>query len=50
VRTPEELQNAIRAGMEEDEKVTVVNVLMDPGKGGKLEFAWLASAKKESKL
>ncbi|KAL7416993.1 thiamine diphosphate-binding protein [Mrakia frigida] len=50
VRTPEELQNAIRAGMVEDEKVTVVNVLMDPGKGGKLEFAWLASAKKESKL
>lgn len=52
-RTPDELTAAVIRGVEDQEKgvVTVINVLMDPGKvGGKLEFGWLASAKKESKL
>lgn len=50
VRTPTELQHAIQAGLTENSKPTVVNVLMDPGKGGKLEFGWLSSTKRASKL
>lgn len=50
VRTPDELSAAVKDGLACDDNVTVVNVLMDTGKGGKLEFGWLNSTKKESKL
>lgn len=46
VRTPEELENATRKGWESD-KVCVVNVIIEAGKGGKLEFAWQAGGKKQ---
>lgn len=52
VRTPQELQNAIKAAMKEEVggTVTVVNVLMDPGKQGeKVAFGWQASTR-EAKL
>ncbi|CED84115.1 2-hydroxyacyl-lyase [Phaffia rhodozyma] len=50
VRTPDELATAVKEAMKEENTVSVVNVVMDPGKGGKLEFAWLKDTKKESKL
>jgi 2-hydroxyacyl-CoA lyase 1 len=49
VRTPDELKDAIAAGLKENEKPTLINLLMDPGKGGKLEFGWLSSTKKTEK-
>lgn len=53
VRTPEELETATREGFRES-KVTVVNVIIESGKGQKLEFGWQASGgkgkKKGSKL
>ncbi|MCJ1315411.1 hypothetical protein MMC15_000730 [Xylographa vitiligo] len=45
VRTEEELEKATREGYE-SEKVCVVNVMVEAGKGAKLEFGWQASGKK----
>lgn len=46
VRTPEELEQATRKGWESG-KVCVVNVIIEAGKGGKLEFAWQSGGKKK---
>lgn len=43
VRTPEELARATEAGFG-DPRVCVVNVVIEAGKKGKLEFGWQASA------
>ncbi|KAL2218996.1 thiamine pyrophosphate-requiring enzyme [Thermoascus aurantiacus ATCC 26904] len=48
VRTEEELEKATREGFLESEKVTVVNVIVEPGIGKKIQFAWQGS-KEESK-
>ena len=45
VRTPEELAEATEAGFK-DSRVCIVNVIIEAGKGGKLEFGWQASARK----
>ncbi|MCJ1419216.1 hypothetical protein MMC32_005569 [Xylographa parallela] len=45
VRTEEELERATREGYE-SERVCVVNVVVEAGKGAKLEFGWQASRKK----
>ncbi|KAG7008923.1 hypothetical protein G7Y79_00004g015070 [Physcia stellaris] len=42
VRTPDELANATEKGFR-DERVCVVNVIVEAGKGAKLEFGWQAS-------
>lgn len=42
VRTPEELARATEAGFN-DSKVCIVNVIIESGKKGKLEFGWQAS-------
>jgi 2-hydroxyacyl-CoA lyase 1 len=47
-RTEEELREATRRGFEEG-RVAVVNVMVESGKEGKLEFGWQASAKKGGK-
>ena len=51
VRTPEELEKATEAGFR-GKRVSVVNVIIEAGKGSKLEFGWQASGgkKKKSKL
>lgn len=46
VRTPEDLEHATRKGWESD-RVCVVNVIIEAGKGSKLEFAWQAGGKKK---
>ncbi|KAK9454110.1 thiamine diphosphate-binding protein [Dipodascopsis uninucleata] len=48
VRTPQELEDAAKIALTSG-RVTVVNVLIDPGSDTKLEFGWLASAKKQQK-
>lgn len=48
VRTEEELEKATREGFLESEKVTVVNVIVEPGIGKEIQFAWQGS-KEESK-
>ncbi|PGH26815.1 hypothetical protein AJ80_01581 [Polytolypa hystricis UAMH7299] len=50
VRSEEELEQATREGFMEQERVTVVNVIVEPGIGGSIEFGWQASGKKEMKL
>ena len=45
VRTPEELEKATREGFNE-KRVTVINVVIESGKGQKLEFGWQAGGKK----
>lgn len=45
VRTPQELEKATREGFGEA-RVVVVNVIIEAGKGGKLEFGWQASGGK----
>ena len=42
VRTPQELENATEEGFL-SKQVCVVNVMIESGKGGKLEFGWQAS-------
>ena len=52
VRTPKELEKATKEGFE-GRSVAVVNVIIEAGQGGKLEFGWQASGgnnKKKSKL
>lgn len=46
VRTTEELERATREGFESG-RVCVVNVVVEAGKGGKLEFGWQAAGGKE---
>jgi len=46
VRTEEQLEKATREGYKAG-RVTVVNVIVEAGKGAKLEFGWQASGKKE---
>ncbi|KAH8429977.1 uncharacterized protein LDX57_007649 [Aspergillus melleus] len=46
VRNEQELENATRAGFESD-TVTVVNVIVEPGIGKKIGFAWQGDAGKE---
>ena len=49
-RTPEELEKATREGFVE-KRATIVNVIIEAGQGGKLEFGWQASGvNKKSKL
>ncbi len=48
VRTPEELERATREGFEEG-RVCVVNVVVEAGKGGKLEFGWQGGGKGQRK-
>jgi len=49
-RTADELRDATMIALKSS-KVTVVNIIIDPGANTKLEFGWLASTKKtESKL
>lgn len=48
VRTPEELERATREGFGEG-RVCIVNVIVEAGKGQKLEFGWQASGKEKSK-
>ena len=48
VRTREELASATEAGFK-DSKVCVINVIIESGKKGKLEFGWQASGAKKRK-
>ncbi|KAG5290803.1 2-hydroxyacyl-CoA lyase [Histoplasma capsulatum G186AR] len=52
VRTEEELERATREGFLEDEKVTIVNVIVEPGIGQSIQFGWQAAKDKttEAKL
>ncbi|KAK2758704.1 hypothetical protein FQN54_003394 [Arachnomyces sp. PD_36] len=51
VRTEQELEDATREGFLEDDNVTVVNVVVEPGIGKSIQFGWQASRQeKESKL
>lgn len=45
VRTEQELENATREGFLEDDNVTVVNVVVEPGIGQSIQFGWQASSK-----
>ena len=49
VRTPEELENATERGFKEG-RVTIVNVIIESGKGQSLEFGWQASGAKGAKI
>jgi 2-hydroxyacyl-CoA lyase 1 len=40
VRTEQELEQATQAGFLENERVTVVNVIVEPGLGQSLQFGW----------
>jgi 2-hydroxyacyl-CoA lyase 1 len=46
VRSEEELENATREGFLEEEKVCVVNVVVEPGLGKSIGFAWQQKGKK----
>lgn len=48
VRTEQELREATAQGYEERDRVTVVNVMVEPGSGKKVKFAWQGGA--DSKL
>jgi 2-hydroxyacyl-CoA lyase 1 len=48
VRSEEELEDATREGFLEQEKVCVVNVVVEPGLGKSIGFAWQQKAKKGS--
>ncbi|OJD13618.1 hypothetical protein AJ78_05940 [Emergomyces pasteurianus Ep9510] len=52
VRTEEELEKATREGFLEDERVTIVNVIVEPGIGQSIQFGWQAAKDKgtEAKL
>lgn len=49
VRTEEELEKATREGFLESERVTVVNVIVEPGIGKKIQFAWQGAKEEPSK-
>ncbi|KAI5306405.1 hypothetical protein KEM56_001036 [Ascosphaera pollenicola] len=44
VKTEKELEEATRAGFVENDTVTVVNVVIEPGVGQKVAFGWQSSA------
>ena len=46
VRTEEELERASRDGFLEREKVVLVNVVVEPGLGKTISFAWQQANKK----
>lgn len=46
VRSEEELEHATREGYHEQEKVCVVNVVVEPGLGKSIGFAWQQKAKR----
>ena len=48
VRTEDELEGAAREGFLEQERVCVVNVVVEPGVGKSIGFAWQQKAKKGS--
>jgi len=48
VRTPEELARATEEGFREG-RVCVINVIIEAGKGAKLEFGWQATGKEKEK-
>ena len=48
VRTPEQLEKATTEGFKES-RVSIINVMIESGKGQKLEFGWQASDKKGPK-
>ena len=48
VRTEEELEDATKEGFLESERVTVVNVIVDPGIGQSIQFGWQAAKNKGS--
>lgn len=48
VRTSEELEKATREGFREG-GVCVVNVIVEAGKGQKLEFGWQAGGKEKKR-
>ena len=48
VRTPQELERATKAGFA-SRKVCIVNVMIEAGQGGKLEFGWQASGQRKQK-
>ena len=52
VRTEKELEDATREGFLESERVTVVNVIVDPGIGQSIQFGWQSAKDKgaEAKL
>ncbi|CAG8559137.1 30844_t:CDS:2 [Gigaspora margarita] len=45
VRTPLELDNAMKEALKDNEKVIVINVMIQPGGRKKLEFAWMETTK-----
>ncbi|KAF0492559.1 2-hydroxyacyl-CoA lyase 1 [Gigaspora margarita] len=45
VRTPVELDNAMKEALKDNEKVIVINVMIQPGGRKKLEFAWMETTK-----
>lgn len=49
VRTEKELEKATWEGFLENEKVTIVNVIVEPGIGQSIQFGWQASASKGKK-
>ena len=49
VRTEEELERAAREGFLEEERVTVVNVVVEPGLGKSIGFAWQQAKEKHGK-
>ncbi|ODH52096.1 hypothetical protein GX48_01649 [Paracoccidioides brasiliensis] len=52
VRTEEELEKATREGFLEGERVTIVNVIVEPGIGQSIQFGWQVAKEKgtEAKL
>ncbi|KAL1954700.1 hypothetical protein VTO42DRAFT_804 [Malbranchea cinnamomea] len=46
VRTEKELEDATREGFLESERVTIVNVIVDPGLGQSIQFGWQAAKDK----
>jgi 2-hydroxyacyl-CoA lyase 1 len=46
VRTEQELEQATKSGFLENERVTVVNVIVEPGLGQSIHFAWQGAKRK----
>ncbi|KAK2739891.1 hypothetical protein FQN55_009064 [Onygenales sp. PD_40] len=46
VRTEEELEKATREGFLEEERVTIVNLIVEPGIGQSIQFGWQAAKEK----
>ncbi|KAI1924674.1 hypothetical protein LOZ64_000550 [Ophidiomyces ophidiicola] len=48
VRTEKELESATKSGFLEKEKVTIINVIIEPGIGQSIQFGWQASKGKDT--